>query len=373
MKTVRHIFAGVPLAVAAAGLWLLLANAASADDGAMEGEGGSLHLMSAGHPSVTMANEVVRIDGLPKGHVRARFVFKNHGPACDVKMGFPDQSWGDGHAGGGFEGFRSWVDGREVRTQFVEGTNPDPSQALDWWVKRVHFNRGQTRVVEDEYFGGGGYDSSGNQFIMYELDTGDSWKGPIGRGRIVVDVSGLPYGAPQMPDNFVRHGSTFVWRFTNLHPDRADNVDIVWKPCYADVTVNGTRVRADDQMGWFAQRRGPEVWLPTKLAASWLGGELKEVSRGRYRIIRANRWVDFRTWSNQLTSSSGAKIVMPYRVTIDGSSGLPEDARPRAEGQQYHTIGLLSLVRALGGEAHFDPSGISLIVTLPKSSDTANT
>src|SRR5580658_3484003 len=77
-------------------LLLSLCHAAVADDAAMSGEGGTMTLLSGGHPSITMVSEVVRIDHLPDGRVRAHFVFKNAGPACTVQMGFPGSSGGDG-------------------------------------------------------------------------------------------------------------------------------------------------------------------------------------------------------------------------------------------------------------------------------------
>ena len=78
--------------VVVAGL-LALGVRASANDGGihMGGSPGLLH----GHPTVTMTGEVIKmtVDDA-KVTVDCRFVFTNNGPACTVRMGFPDQGVG---------------------------------------------------------------------------------------------------------------------------------------------------------------------------------------------------------------------------------------------------------------------------------------
>jgi hypothetical protein len=56
--------------------------------------GGSPGLLN-GHPSVSMSSELIRIE-VSKLELKAdcTFVFVNHGPACEVRMGFPDQGLG---------------------------------------------------------------------------------------------------------------------------------------------------------------------------------------------------------------------------------------------------------------------------------------
>src|SRR4051794_11540766 len=56
--------------------------------------GGAPRLLK-GHRWVEMRSEVVRMTvGERRVHVDCRFVFENRGPACSVRMGFPDNGEG---------------------------------------------------------------------------------------------------------------------------------------------------------------------------------------------------------------------------------------------------------------------------------------
>lgn len=96
--------------------------------------------------------------------------------------------------------------------------------ALACWP--VHFDAGARRRIvcryEDAYNGGGGMmlDLS----LIYVLYTGATWKGPIGRGKIVarpgddfdwsVPLYYLAAGMPPARDD----GAAVVWEFENLEP-----------------------------------------------------------------------------------------------------------------------------------------------------------
>lgn len=129
--------------------------AARADDGGIT-YGGAPRLL-AGHPSVSMQSEVVRMKvGRKRVRVTCDFVFHNSGRAGRVRMGFPDRGEGDGDPGrsdpkeapkGTFLSYASWVDGKGVPTRIVRSS--DSSQV--WHAKTVSFAAGATRRVRDVY------------------------------------------------------------------------------------------------------------------------------------------------------------------------------------------------------------------------------
>ena len=254
---------------------LALSSIALADDGAMS-FGGSPRLLTT-HPSVRMARERVVVTVKPQGyHVDALFVFKNDGPGCKVRMGFPDQGVGadetsfdemnaEAKAHGrkptpfvGLEHFKSWVDGRETATQLVADDG-----AKSWHVKTVDFpahGTRQVRVVYDAEGGGITEGGPGVEQASYVMHTGASWKGTIGLAELVVR---FPQGAKPKPvslkslhakdprdlkDWGTRPQSTVVWsgfappkvvgnelRFTrrNLEPTKASDVLATYRPSLA--------------------------------------------------------------------------------------------------------------------------------------------
>lgn len=175
---------------------------ARANDGGIS-YGGSPHLLS-GHRSVRMASEVIRISvGSEVVRTDCLFRFHNTGPACTVRMGFPDRGVGASDpdeetdaqtvmktpAKTTFLSFRSFVDGRPVKTRLVRG-----SKGGEYWhTKVVRFPAHATVLVRDVYterLGGGitsvkGGSGNARQF-GYVLHTGSSWHGTIGSSRVIV-------------------------------------------------------------------------------------------------------------------------------------------------------------------------------------------
>ena len=250
--------------------WLLLNLSTPAlDDGAIV-LGGAPVLMK-GHPTVRMVAERVYIQITKRNQtVDAWFAFKNEGPARTVTMGFPDIGAGsyateqyekDDEAkrkrrkSPNFEmlsGFRSWVDGEEVRTRLVRGDDP----AESFHVKTVRFARNGWRNVHVSYtcpLGLGATSSGGYIFeASYMLHTGSSWKGSIGSVTVVFDFKNgqhRPYDLRRVPatlssgyesrnwrmypknkvlflgfSNPTRNGSTVTFRGREIEPKELEGV-----------------------------------------------------------------------------------------------------------------------------------------------------
>ncbi len=165
--------------------------------------GGSPGLLN-GHPSVTMEAEKIRIlVGEDAVKVDCDFTFTNHGPACTVRMGFPDRGIGamdpdeerskDDIARTPpqttFTSFKSWVSGKPAKTGLVRANKGGEY----WHTKMVSFKANETLHVRDLYtqdIGGGLASIDGKpgevKEAAYVLHTGASWHGPIGSTEVTV-------------------------------------------------------------------------------------------------------------------------------------------------------------------------------------------
>jgi len=237
---------------------------AGANDGAIEGVGGSIKLMDE-HPSVIMKSERVEIDlWRDRGEVECVFVFHNSGEATSVSTGFPEQGWGDVDVDrpSGFTSFQSWVDGQPVATK-IQGLEKNFGGNQCWrrWrVKTVRFGRGQTRTVRVRYSARTGTVVSGHREFSYTVHTGASWKGPIGHAVVRMRLHGLPrYADIDATGN--RPGGAWVWERRNFEPTSKDDVGVSFFPGYGRIRVNG----GDPRLGIWPPLpviKDRVVWLP---------------------------------------------------------------------------------------------------------------
>lgn len=165
--------------------------AISANDSALT-YGGTIAMLK-GHPTVRMESELIKLRvSEDKVTADCTFVFKNDGPQCQVRMGFPDEGYDGGPTqdGGWFQTFKSTVDGKPVKTYVVEDKNRGEDEDMRYWhVKDVTFPAQGTSVVHDFYTVpiGGAICAQGMIYTAaYTVSTGASWKGNIGRTEIVV-------------------------------------------------------------------------------------------------------------------------------------------------------------------------------------------
>lgn len=159
--------------------------------------GGSVHRMSQ-NDSVSLESEVVRIDvGKHLVKVDCRFVFVNNGPACTVRMGFPDQTSQPltdtkVNLRGSFLSYKSFVDQKEVKTQVVMDEDTG-SEFKVWHAKDVTFPANGKRVVRDVYTVRPSVlpvsDKLATKLVFYILSTGSSWKGEVSNADVYVTFS----------------------------------------------------------------------------------------------------------------------------------------------------------------------------------------
>jgi len=189
---------------------LAAATTAFADDGWMPMNGSAL-AFGGKHPTVQMVSEVVRATvGKNSSTVTCDFVFKNHGPACTVRMGFPNGGEQDGELEAKYldkhtlKSFRSYVDGKRIETTHVVlKDDVDLTRyngIIQWEVKTVKFQKGQTLHVRDTYTAPHGVSNLITYRVShfyYVLSTGGSWNGNIERADVIVTVS--PSLIPRTP------------------------------------------------------------------------------------------------------------------------------------------------------------------------------
>jgi len=208
-----------------------------------------------------MVSERIVIDVNKKGaSYNCTFVFRNEGPACKVRMGFPDRGEGAEETSY-FEqlseatskkrpkpvfqdltNFKSYVNGKPVKTEVV----PVEEKPESWHVKTVTFGKGQTLTVRDTFsadFGFGLTRNGAAERRRYIMSTGASWKGKIGTAEVIVRFAkGLvpgqmrPYSlAKLMPK---KDDNGFSYKGWPSLPKGA----IVWTG-FATPTVSGNQLR----------------------------------------------------------------------------------------------------------------------------------
>jgi hypothetical protein len=338
-------------AACAAALLFSLCPHATADDAAISGTGGNVKMMRGG-VNVRMVREDVRVTGIPNGKVIARFEFRNEGPAADILMGFPGEGGADGSPD--LSRFISTVDGKPVKTVFVRNKSSESAHNV-WYTKKVHFGAGQTHIVTDTYDVGNAGIIEGPQWFFYVLETGSTWKGPIGRAVITCDISGISAYTPAKisPAGYKMTGNVITWDLHDLNPTAHDDIQITWYESFDNVVVNGKPVyfhrkgslerlwpdSGDDEIFYDKPkplRRGNDVWLTTAQAAKWLGAKRQVVRPGKVeRLTVGSRWADVTVGSKVLQNASG-RTTMKFASTSEGDE--PEEAL---------TVALSPLVRAL--------------------------
>ncbi|MHB1458669.1 MAG: hypothetical protein ACYC0V_17310, partial [Armatimonadota bacterium] len=205
---------------------LLMSVCAYADDGFMGSIGGSAEQILSS--KIRMVREDVDAklllgkDSRNYAHVRCRFVFKNNGPAIGVRMGFPEK--GETYRNKStLKNFRSSVNGKPVKTKFIIGSKHEFNRYYyGWHVKDVYFDKGETKIVIDEYDCLLGGDISGSRSFSYILKSGKTWDGTIGKAVITVDlgdyasvfnVKSYTYKINRRVDN------KLIWNLTEIEPE----------------------------------------------------------------------------------------------------------------------------------------------------------
>ncbi|MFN8139636.1 MAG: hypothetical protein U0R49_07565 [Fimbriimonadales bacterium] len=322
----------------------------------------------APNPQVQMVAEYVNIR-LFKSNVvvYARFVFKNDGNATTVTMAFPDE----GHAsfGPAISRLVSKVDGTVVRTdRRPVRTNSHMGKAYVW-LKKVSFEKGQTRVVEVDYVARGAHTAHGF-YNYYTFVTGATWKGKIQRIECVVewpqennvgrptffaadkvDIVGDYKNIKLPPIQWMKNRAKLTW--TNIEPNSVLYFHYVMG--YWNFALNGKTLSpryCDIDVDWLAiDRNGGDVLVNTGV----VGGLFTDDSGNE--------------WSYRALKRFGNDVRFVGRDRILLGNGRQIRLRRKLQTRRAHPreeyVYLQDLVSALGGRYRYDSSLDQVSITLP--------
>src|SRR5215471_5244473 len=212
------------------------------------------------HTEVTIENETLRIDLHPEhAAVEVRYQMHNTGPKVQQDFFFPVERWGknpdaDNDAkSDDIDHYRIAVDGKELASTNVAGpkeeSGSNTSSGQIWeqnastiksWKKSViPFERNQTREVTIQYrarYAENDESVSDDSHISdatfaYSLSPAATWKGPIGKGKIEINIfhpEPEDVSIEKPKERFTKINDThYEWVFENLKPTLADDIRIV--------------------------------------------------------------------------------------------------------------------------------------------------
>lgn len=340
---------------------------AGADDGCWSITGPPGHLSQS--KWVRMVSETVEIrlyDGVMR--VKAQFTFRNEGPAHTERMAFPEEGWGlqfnrfGGKARLPIRKIASKVDGQPVPLRRQKVKPDEDGEYAAVWLKDVLFAKGQTRSVEVDYSALNG-DRGDYVYNIYRLKTGATWKGPIGKGTIVVDWTGLT-GIGE----FVLDANDRVWtaigprkaRLTFRNEDPNWDLRMAWVNWPWNFTVDGTELpgsgaTVDDYQPTKGSNADP--WIQVGLVERLFDveGDYLEPEDEDTRLSKGEKLPVFANGHFFWFEKKDKKHVM-----IDGERVLL--SRP-VDKDGY--VSVLSLARALGGKCRYDARKDRLSIDFP--------
>lgn len=190
--------------------------------------------------------------------VEVRYRMRNTGPQVEQDFFFPVERWAKGEENkvADLEDYRIAADGAELKWETVEAKGEKPKPVVDklwgefppavrlWKKSHIPFARGQTREVSIRYRCGYAVIESsvsddgnvGDALFYYSLSPAATWKGPIGKGKLTVNIlhprpEEVTISKPK--DRFKKVNATqSVWDFRDLKPSLADNIKIAVHPAY---------------------------------------------------------------------------------------------------------------------------------------------
>jgi hypothetical protein len=229
--------------------------------------------------NVTIEDEKLTIDLHQEfAAVEVRYRMKNTGGQIDQDFFFPVERWAesDGEDAGtakiDLEGYAISAGGAELKFENVDAKGEKPKPAKDerwgefkpgtrlWKKSSIPFAAGQAQEIVIRYRSPyAAVQSSVSEdghsdelYFRYSLSPAATWKGPIGKGKVTINIV---HPRPEETliakprDRFKKVGDTqFTWEFQNLKPTLADDMKIVVHPAYDTYPAHGEfQVNYEDQ------------------------------------------------------------------------------------------------------------------------------
>lgn len=330
----RHLLIGIAsLFIGASGLF---ANGGASQTG-VRGTGSASASTKQQHSNVTIENETLKIDLHPEyAEVDVHYRMHNTGPKVEQDFFFPVERWGSNpdtdtnEEGTDVDQYQISVDGTEAKWVNVPGLKEEHSETtagqiwgenvstIKGWKKSViPFEQNQTREVAIHYragyaeFAESVSDDShvGDSTFSYSLSPAATWKGPIGKGKIDINIL---HPEPEdvsikKPKNRFRKLSNthYEWQFQNLKPKLSDDIRIIAHSKYDE--------------------------YPT-------GYSEEEAQRHASYIIRGHQYfLDYTDYD--ATASSTLAPQGEHHYGIENIKGFSGDGSPWAEGVDGDGVG----------------------------------
>ena len=229
--------------------------------------------------NVTIEDEQLTIDLHQEfAAVEVRYRMKNTGGQVDQDFFFPVERWAesDGEDAGSaridLEGYGISADGTELKFENVDAKGEKPKAEKEerwgdfkpgtrlWKRSSIPFAAGQTREILIRYnspyaaaqssVSDDGH--SDDLYFRYSLSPAATWKGPIGKGKITLNILHPRPGETTIskPKNRFKKvtDTQFMWEFQNLKPTLADDMKIVVHPACDTYPAHGEfQVNYEDQ------------------------------------------------------------------------------------------------------------------------------
>ncbi len=310
------------------------------------------------HTDVAIENETVKIDLHPEyAAVDVHYHMHNTGPKVQQDFFFPVERWGKSPDAdtepkqSDIEHYRISIDGKELKSSNVAGAKEESSETKEgiskaneesseaeegggettsgpfWqrelptiksWKKSViPFEQNQTRDVTIHYNARyAEHDESisddlhvSDATFAYSLSPAATWKGPIGKGKIEINIlhpESEDISIEKPKERFKKIGDTrYEWDFENLKPTLADDIRIVAHSKYDS--------------------------YPT-------GYSEEDFSRHASYVIRGNQYFLDHT-DYDATASSTLKPQGKHHYEIENIKGYSEEGSPWAEGIDGDGVG----------------------------------
>jgi hypothetical protein len=240
------------------GTHILLANGGAWQTG-VPGTGSASASNKGQRTDVTIENETLKIDLHPEyADVEVRYRMHNTGPKVQQDFFFPVERWEKNpdadtvEKRNDIDHYQISADGKELKWTNVAGAKEESSETTSgqvWqqelstiksWKKSViPFDRNQTREVAIHYsarYAENDESVSDDSHISdatfaYSLSPAATWKGPIGKGKIEIDIlhsEPEDVSIEKPKERFKKISETqYEWEFENLKPSLADDIRVI--------------------------------------------------------------------------------------------------------------------------------------------------
>src|SRR6184192_4060385 len=302
------------LALLIAGISTLLANGGAWQTG-VPGTGSASASDKSRKTDVAIEDENLKIDLHPEyASVEVRYRMHNTGPKVEQEFFFPVERWGKNPdadtdtKSADVDQYQITVDGKKLPSTNVSGPKEEASKTTSgqfyqenvstiksWKKSVIPFDRIQTREVtiryhakyaeNDESVSDDGHISDAT--FAYSLSPAATWKGPIGKGKIEINIlhpepEDVLIEKPK--ERFKKVSDTrYEWDFENLKPTMADDIRIIAHSKYDSYPTGYSEEELQNRAEYVI--RGNQYFLDHSDYDATASSTLKAQGKHNYEVV----------------------------------------------------------------------------------------